>query len=67
MNVISDAASGWNLRVQIAANCCKIRMQPIANACIDPWFAILGAEYNMQNNFAEGLGHAQICTASWAI
>ena len=53
MNVISHTAHAHKLHAKIAANRCEISMHARPHVCIEPGFTVLGAEDDVNDEFAE--------------
>ena len=56
-NMIRYTADAVGLCTEVAANGCQIRVNPLADFAVQPWFTILGAEDEMNNDLAERLRH----------
>lgn len=58
--MISNAADAPYFCVQITADRRNVSVHAGTNVTIQPRFAIFGAEDNMEDDFAQGLGHGSI-------
>lgn len=57
VNMIRNASHADKIGTEIAADCSKICMYPRPHIRVEPRFAILGAEDDVKDNFAERLRH----------
>jgi len=57
MNVISNAADALCFALGIPAHGGQIGMHARANFRVEQWLTVFGAEYNVNENLAEGLRH----------
>jgi hypothetical protein len=62
MQMISNTADKERLRVQVTANRSNVGVHARSNIAVEPWFAVLGAENDVNDDLTEGLGHPRIIT-----
>ena len=60
MKMISNAADAQRVSVQVAADRRDVGVHARTNVAIEPWFAIFGAEDNVNDDLAERLRHCGI-------
>jgi hypothetical protein len=60
MQMIRNTADKERFCVQVSADRGHVRMHSRPNVAVQPGFAILGAEDNVNDDLAEGLGHCRI-------
>jgi len=58
VNVIGNTADMHEFSAHIAADCCEISMHAWLHVCIEPGFTVFCGEDDVNDNFTEGLRHA---------